>query len=278
MPHPLLYPLLASAAVAVACATLSVFVVARQWAFVGEGLGHSGYGGAGTAWLLAALVPAATWPWLPTVATAAGCFAAAAGIGFLSRHGRVTGDAAVGVLLVGSLAWGFMGREIFRRTTGADPAGADALLFGRYADIDAAFALAATCAAIAIVACVVALRKEILAYCFDPALAQTAGVRTGLVHYGLMALLALATAAGIRIVGSVLVTALLVLPGATAGLVSRRLSTAITGSLVAGLTATVGGLLAHLAWPPLPVGPAVVLILLILFGGTYAWAAAARRI
>ena len=278
MSAPLLYPLIASAAVAVACATLSVFVVARRWAFVGEGLGHSGYGGAGTAWMLAALLPAAAAPWAVGLAVLGGCLLAALGIGLLSRAGRVTGDAAVGVLLVGSLAWGFMGAEVYRRATGVEPPGAEALLFGRYADVGAGFALAAACASAAIVLCVAAFYKEIVAYCLDPLLAETSGVRVGLVHYGLMVLLAVATAAGIRVVGSVLVTALLVLPGATAGLAARRLSTAVAGSLAVALVASVGGLAAHAAWRAVPVGPAVVLILLVLFGGTYAWSALARRV
>ena len=42
----------ATAAMAIACASLSVFVVARRWAFIGEGIAHSGFGGAGLAWLL----------------------------------------------------------------------------------------------------------------------------------------------------------------------------------------------------------------------------------
>ena len=45
--------ILTTTSVAAACAVLSVFVVSRRWAFIGEGIGHSGFGGAGTVWMLA---------------------------------------------------------------------------------------------------------------------------------------------------------------------------------------------------------------------------------
>jgi ABC-type Mn2+/Zn2+ transport system permease subunit len=53
MPYPIaaidrLPPLLTACSLAIACATLSVFVISRRWAFIGEGISHSGFGGAGT--------------------------------------------------------------------------------------------------------------------------------------------------------------------------------------------------------------------------------------
>src|SRR5437763_15787081 len=52
-----LAPLLATVAMASACAVLSIFVIARRWALIGEGISHSGFGGAGVAWLLVLIVP-----------------------------------------------------------------------------------------------------------------------------------------------------------------------------------------------------------------------------
>src|SRR5688572_19915628 len=92
-----LSPLIATAAMAVACAVLSVFVVARRWAFIGEGISHSGFGGAGAAWLIMLASPAlAAQAWLPHVAILVFCIATALAIGYLSRGNRVAGDAAIG--------------------------------------------------------------------------------------------------------------------------------------------------------------------------------------
>src|SRR5215470_17263069 len=59
--------LLSTSTLAIACALLSVIVVLRRWAFIGEGISHSGLGGAGTAWLLMLIIPALDKPWVPYV-------------------------------------------------------------------------------------------------------------------------------------------------------------------------------------------------------------------
>src|SRR5882757_9498325 len=93
----------ATAAMAVACAVLSVFVVARRWAFIGEGISHSGLGGAGLAWLLMLAVPSlAQQHWVPFAAVVIFCLGTAIAIGYLSHGNRVTGDAAIGIFLVAS--------------------------------------------------------------------------------------------------------------------------------------------------------------------------------
>src|SRR3954469_8077652 len=123
--HGIMAPILATSSLAIACALLSIIVVLRRWAFVGEGIGHSGFGGAGTAWLLALLVPALDQPWVPYVAVVIFCLATALAIGRLTRGGRVTSDAAVGIFLVASLAWGFLARQVYHERRGMYPAEAD---------------------------------------------------------------------------------------------------------------------------------------------------------
>src|ERR1044071_87872 len=99
---------LVAGAMAVACAVLSVFVVARRWAFIGEGISHSGFGGAGTAWLLMLFFPALDQPWVPYLSVVIFCLLTAGAIGMLSRSRGVNADAAIGIFLVASLAWGFL--------------------------------------------------------------------------------------------------------------------------------------------------------------------------
>src|SRR5947209_17134860 len=96
---------LTALAMAIACATLSVFVVSRRWAFIGEGISHSGFGGAGTAWLLAALLPGSVFeqPWVPYCGVVVFCLGTALAIGYLTRGRRVSGDTAIGVFMVASL-------------------------------------------------------------------------------------------------------------------------------------------------------------------------------
>ena len=66
--------------------------------------------------------------------------------------------------------------------------------------------------------------KELKITSFDPALATTMGLRSGLIHYLLMAMVAGTTVASFEAVGSILVIAMLIVPGATAHLLTDRLS------------------------------------------------------
>lgn len=260
-----------AAALATACAVLSVLVVSRRWAFIGEGISHSGFGGAGTAWVLALIAPGLDRAWMPYACVIVFCLLTAVAIGFLSYRERVNSDAAIGIFMVASLAWGFMARQIYLfHRHGQEPAGFDTFLFGQMNAVSPSFALATVMLSAAIVLIVWALGKEIVYYCFDPIMAEASGVRTAMVHYLLMVLTALLIVLGTPVVGTVLVTALLVLPGATGLIISQRLRTVLAAAIgVAVIGATVGVML-NLRWRFVPVGPAIVLGMFVEFLGCYA--------
>jgi ABC-type Mn2+/Zn2+ transport system permease subunit len=123
---------------------------------------------------------------------------------------------------------------------------------------------------LAVVVTLLALAKEILFYCMDPHLAEVSGVRAGFVHYLLMLMLALVIVVGMRLAGYLLVTALLVLPGATALVAARRLKVVVGLSIVVSLVGVIGGLALRAKYPFLPSGPAMVLVLVIEFVVAYA--------
>lgn len=262
----LIAPLLATAAMATACATLSVFVVARRWAFIGEGIGHSGFGGAGLAWLLVLIAPSLTSvAWLPYASVVVFCLGTALAIGYISRGNRIAGDAAIGIFLVASLAFGFLAREIYRHFNHREPADFEAVLFGNISAIDPRMALVAIMVCAAVLATLFALGKEILAYCFDPVLAEASGVRAGFIHYLLMTLIAVTIIVGIPLTGAPLVTALLVLPGVTAAMLSGRFSTVLTIAIATALLSAVAGVVINATWRFIPLGPAIVLTLFAQF-------------
>jgi ABC-type Mn2+/Zn2+ transport system permease subunit len=263
-------PLLATSALAIACAVLSVFVVARRWAFIGEGISHSGFGGAGAAWLIMLVFPAlATQPWVPLAAVFVFCIGTALAIGYMSRGNRVAGDAAIGVFLVASLAFGLLARHIYLHVRGVEPNGFNELLFGQVNVIAPARAMATVLVSAAVLLTLAALGKEILSYCFDPQMAQASGVNTGAIHYLLMILIAVTVIVGMPIIGSLLVTALLVLPAVTATQLTQRLTQVFVIAIAAAIVSVVAGMLVHAAWPFIPIGPAVVLALFILFIASY---------
>jgi zinc transport system permease protein len=265
---------LTACSMAVACAVLSVFVVSRRWAFIGEGISHSGFGGAGTVWLLMLAFPSLEQQlWIPYIGVVVFCLCTALAIAYFTRTGKVNSDAVIGIFMVASLAWGVFAQQAYRQIRGFNPTGWDTYLLGRMS-VSLEFAIGAALMSAAIIAVVFFLGKEIVAYCFDPATAEAAGVRVAFIHYLLIVLVALTIIIGVRVAGSVMVTAFLVLPGASALLLSKRLKTTVIISVIAGLVGTVGGLSAHFAKSFIPEGPAIVLLLFLEFLGAYTWASA----
>jgi ABC-type Mn2+/Zn2+ transport system permease subunit len=255
-----------AASLAMACAVLSVFVVARRWAFIGEGISHSGFGGAGTAWLLALAFPAVfERAWVPYAGVVVFSLATALAIGLLTRRQRVDSDTAIGIFLVASLAWGFLAQHLYTIRTHRLPAGWQTFLFGQMEDVSWTFSVGAVLVCAAVIAVVALLGKEIVYYCFDPALAEASGVPARAIHYLLMLLVALTIIVGVRVAGNVLVVALLVLPGATAMQLSGRLRNVIAISVVVGIVGALAGLTVGTCWPALPTGPAIVLVLFVTF-------------
>ena len=270
--------MLSGLATALACAALSPIIVARRWAFVGEGVGHSSYGGAGLVWLAAACFPAVEAlqsPGATAIGTLVATLIVALGIGRLGAghgHGdadrRVGFDTAVGIFLVASLAVGFLARQAFVARFNRAPTRADALLFGAAGGVEPAEAIAAGLVALAVVAGLWLYRREVLAWTFDPQLAELNGVRSPLVRDALLIAIALTVATGARVIGAVLVTGLLVLPGATAALAARRPGQAWAIAAVLALLATaLPAALLHWAAlaPRAPLGPVVVLLLTVAF-------------
>ena len=267
-------------ALGVACAMLSVLVVLRRWAFIGEGISHAGFGGVGTAWLASLLIPGLASEGAAYTVAILFCLAMALTIGWVSRRDRLNADAAIGIVLVASLAWGFVALSIYAKERTARtpaPSGWNFYLLGVVENLSSEAMWAGLCISLAVVVTLIVLAKEILFYCMDPALAEVSGVRAAFVHYLLMLLLALVIVVGMRLAGYLLVTALLVLPGATALVVSRRLHVVVTISIVVSLVGILCGLALHADRPYLPSGPAMVLPLVVQFVLAYAWGLFANR-
>jgi ABC-type Mn2+/Zn2+ transport system permease subunit len=269
--NPLLLTLAMTVALSAACAMLSVIVVLRRWAFIGEGISHSSFGGAGTAWLLMLLIPALDQPWMPYAGAILFALATAVAIGLFSRDNAVSIDAVIGIFLVASLAWGFLAEHVYLQVRGREPAMFENLLFGQIVSLTPQYTLAAVAVCLAIVVVLVAFWKEIIAWAFDPLLARTAGVNSNVIHYLLITLVTLSIIIGARLVGTVLVTALLVLPAATALLMSREMKNVLLISLCVATSGAVGGILLSFAWPSVPRGPSIVLIMFLQFLGAWIW-------
>jgi len=271
---PLQLSLITAAAIGLACAALSVFVVLRRWAFIGDGIAHAGFGGAGTAWLLSLLLPGvvALQSEVGIYCIAAiFCLAVAMGIGWLTRREHVYSDTAIGIFLVASLAWGFVGLGAFMQLhNGMTPPAWNDYLLGQ-TSLRSAEMLGAVLMCAAVLGVMGMMRKEILSFCFDAQMAEAGGVRVGVVHYMMILLVTTTILLGMRLMGSLLVAALLVLPGASGLQISRRMNVVVAAAIVVGLVAAVAGPLINHRWGSIREGPAIVLVLVGEFVIAYLW-------
>lgn len=276
-----LFALVAVTAVGAVCSLLSVFVVVKRMAFIGQGVSHAGFGGYSLALLLGAGWRANSgwgdWRgWAMEAIVLGFCVLTAIGIGLITRRRRVEADAAIGIVLVAGMAAGVLLQNLrimladqawYIEAVGPVVAGVswEHLLFGSPFTVGARgmWLAVGLCAAVVLVG--VLLFKELLFFAFDQTVSRVHGVPTTLMHYLLLVLLALVVVVGMRLVGFILISALLVLPGAGAMQLSRRLGPVLGWSLAIGVAGSVGGLLLALEAGELSPGACIVLVMLGLF-------------
>lgn len=278
--------LIAGFAIGTVCSLLSVVVVLKRMAFIGEGVSHAGFGGVGTAIFLglAGL--------RQDLVVFAFCLATALGIGLLSRRRRLDPDSAIGILLVAAMSWGVLMDNL--RTTfqshawyqnlvalvgqpGARPPSYEQLLFGSLFNVGREGAWLSVGLGLLILLVAAAFFKEIVFFTFDETSSRVFGVRTGFIYYLLLTLLAITIVISIRLAGFVLVSALLVIPGSTALMLSRRLAPVLFWSWLIGTGGAVTGLLVALQAGNLSSGACIVGVLCLIFGIVYAGRGLARR-
>jgi ABC-type Mn2+/Zn2+ transport system permease subunit len=266
------YALVVGLVVGLLCSLLSVFVVLKRMAFLGQGISHAGFGGVGTAMVLGLGAG-----WAQEVLVLLFCLGGALGLGRLTRGGRIEPDVAIGILLAGAMAWGVLMSNLagvlrqqpwYQAWVGqpAEAVGFETLLFGSLLYVGPWDAVAAGVVALVVLGLLAGLFKEIVFFSFDEPAARVFGVPTGLVHYLLLGVLSLVIVVAIRLVGFVLVSALLVVPGAVALQLSRRLGPVLVLSAGTGLLGMLGGILLSLEVGHLSPGPSVVAVLCGLLG------------
>jgi len=204
---------------------VSVFVLLRRLAFVSDALTHTVFPGVVIGYL-AAGTGGIVWGALAFALLSALLLTA------LSAGRRVTEDAALAIMLTGFFAVGVI--LVSRRPSFT--ADLTTFLFGRILTVDTR-QIAETAVVLALVVLVLgAFGKELLLRSFDPEAAAAMGYRVPVLDLVLNVAVALVVVAAAKAVGTVLVLALLIVPAATARLLTARLPLLVTGSVAVGAT------------------------------------------
>lgn len=261
----LLWPAFAAGvAIAALCSMLSVLVVLKRLAFIGQGISHAAFGGFGVAAYAAALgLGLAALPGAQFGIVLLFCIGAAILIGFIARRGETEADSAIGIVLVFAMALGGVLLRLARSN-----AAIETYLFGDIVLVTWLDAALAWGAAGAVLATLWLTRRALVFWAFDEPAAAAWGVNTRAMSLLLLVMLALATVTAMKLAGVILTTAMLVLPGAAALRLSKRWGTVLVLSGLASLLGVVGGIVAsfELDWA---VGPGIVLVLTLLFAAAW---------
>ncbi len=243
------------------CGMLGCFVVLRRMSLLGDSLGHAVLPGVCAGFLVTQTKHIG---WIFTGAVLSALLAAGV-ISLIHGRTRLKADAAMGLVLSGFYGLGVVMLTRLQRLPLGNQSGLNRFLFGQASAISAQ-ELAIMAALAGLVFIVVLLTyKELAATCFDLEFATASGIPTRAIHYLLMLLVAIAIVISIQAVGIVLLSAMLIIPAATAHLLTDRLKVMIVLSMVFGAVSGVAGANLSFLKSSLPTGPFIVAVLLLFF-------------
>lgn len=247
----LLFSLLAGIAVALVAGPLGAFAVWRRMAYFGDTLAHSALLGVTLGLLLDINL---------NLAIALGCLLLALILVGLQHNRVLATDTLLGILSHSTLALGLVCVSIFSENR----IDLLAYLFGDILAVTPGDVLGMWIISLAVLAALIWLWRPLLAITVHEELARVEGVAVAPVRTALMLLMALVIAIAMKVVGVLLITALLIIPAAA----SRRLTKtpehmAATASAL-GMIAVISGLSASYWWDT-PAGPAIVLSATLIF-------------
>jgi manganese/iron transport system permease protein len=223
--------MLVAVLVGLACSVVGCYVVLRSMAFIGDAMAHSILPGVAVAYLLKGSL---------LVGGLVAAIAVALGIGFFSRQGRLKEDSAIGILFAAAFSLGVILISSIR-TYALD---LSHILFGNVLGVSVTDLLLTAGLVVVVLLVVFLLYKELLVVSFDPVLAATLRLPAERLRIVLLVLLAVTVVVSLQSVGIGLVASMLVTPGATAYLLTRRLPRMIGLSALFGALSGVIGLYA----------------------------------
>ena len=243
--------LLGGVAIAVVAGPLGAFVVWRRMAYFGAAMAHSALLGVALGLLLEVNI---------TLAVMIVCIGLAVALVGIQRRRGLPEDTILGILAHGALALGLVVIAF------QDGLRFDLLsyLFGDILAVTRGDLAWIYGGGVVVLGVMAAIWRPLLSATVHEELAQVEGVAVAPVRLIFMILLAVVIAVGLKLVGLLLITSLLIVPAAAArGLAATPEQMALGASLIGGL-AVIGGLYGSLAWDS-PAGPSIVIAAMLLF-------------
>lgn len=246
------------------CGVLGVFVVLRGMSYIGHGLSHAVFGGAAASAVMSInfFVGAGIWGIISGVL-----------IGRIARRKIIGADAAIGIVTTASFAGGI---ALLNRY-GQARKSIEAVLFGSVLGVSWVDIAAISAVSLAVGAIVLFAYRAFLFATFDPQVATVSGERVAAIEVMLMVMLSVTILVTMRVIGTLLISALLVIPAATARMITNSFSRMLMLSPLIGAVCCLVGmnLSYHL---DTSAGATIILVAAAVFTATYLLAGRRARL
>ena len=198
-----------------------VIIIEKKLVMMTGGIAHTSYGGVGLGYLL---------DFEPIIGAFVFAILAALGIGYINRKGKAASDVIIGLFWSLGMALGI----IFFSLMPGYPPDPSTYLFGNILTVTWANLYFTGIITLIVVLAVVIFFNHWKAYLFDDEFAYIKGIKTTLLEYLLLILIAMTVVALIRVVGIILALALLTAPAATAATITNNLKKRMIYAIILG--------------------------------------------
>lgn len=253
------YAIIVGILISLCSSLLGVTLVLKRYSFIGDGLSHVAFG----AMAIAAVMRLTNdMPLVLTVTVLSAIFLLQKG-----QSAKINGDASIGMISVSALAIGYMLMNLFPSSASANiSADVCTTLFGSTSILTLSREDVVLCVVLSIAVLIVffLFYNKIFAVTFDENFAKATGVKTGAYNLMIAALIAVIIVLAMNLVGSLLISALVIFPAISAMQLHKSfLSVTIASALISVICATVGMIVSILSGTP--IGSTIVVADLIAF-------------
>lgn len=244
--------LLAGSLIAVCCSLLGVFLVLRRFALIGDGLAHVSFATIAIGLLLSASPFMVSLPLTMIFSIL---------ILKLTEKANIYGDASIGLVSTFALALGVMIASL----AGGFNVDLFSYLFGSILSISRIDVLLAVILSIIVILLVIVFYYDLFSMSYDEEFAKVSGIKTKVINILLVLLTSVTIVLGIRLVGTLLISSLIIFPCVTALQFVRGFKTVIITSVILSVSSVLSGVFISYLFD-LPTGSTIALLNAVFFG------------
>lgn len=249
--------------VGVSAPVMGTYLVQRRLALLGDGVGHVALTGVAMGWLVGSIADVTPHDALAVPGAVVAAIIGAIAIEVVRERGRTTGDVALALLFYGGIAGGVLIMS-FAGGTNANLIG---YLFGSISTVSVTDVVVTAVVAVLVLVVGVGLRTALFAVCHDEEVARASGLPVRLLNITIAVVAALTVTMAMRVVGVLLVSALMIVPVAIAQLVTSSFRRTMATAMAIGVAVCLAGL-SITYWHDASPGATIVVLAIGVYAGT----------